>query len=177
MLERRGDHGFRVRSPEGGNRFVVDAGELHAMAIGPEGSIWVAGEGRLYRVAPPGEISLNVVDWRIELDEAGPGVHTVHMRVDVFGLSPDQVGSTSGTLAWDDTIVDLCAIGIDFGGGVFEVGDIFETTEGCGSNPNAMQDAFDAYGTPAQACVHIQADDGILHSICEPLSIDGAPSP
>jgi hypothetical protein len=61
-LERNSDGGYVVRDSEGSGRFIVESGELHTMAIAPDGAIWIAGDGRLYRIVPPGEVDLVVRD-------------------------------------------------------------------------------------------------------------------
>jgi hypothetical protein len=113
--------------------------------------------------------------WGIDLDDAGPGVHTVFMIVDASSLVHEQIEETSGRLIWDETVVDLCGIGIRVNEGLaLHIGDIFQTTEGCGSNPTAMQDAFDAYGLPTTACVTVAAD-GLDHEYCAPLASSESP--
>jgi hypothetical protein len=72
-------------------------------------------------------------------------------------------------------VVDLCGIGIRVNEGLaLHIGDIFQTTEGCGSNPTAMQDAFDAYGLPTTACVTVAAG-GLDHEYCAPLASSESP--
>ena len=110
------------------------------------------------------------VEWGITLDDAGQGVHSVFMVVD-FGPVPEgDVESTSGRLIWPETEVDLCATEIRAAGdGFLHVGDIFQTTEGCGNNPTAIQDAFEEYGLPERACV-AATFGGADHEYCEPLN-------
>jgi hypothetical protein len=110
--------------------------------------------------------------WGITLDDPywGPGIHTVFMIADFHPLTVDQVDALSGELIWDETVVDLCNIGFrHVGDGYLFVGDIFQTIEGCGSNPTAMQDAFDTYGLPATACLAVEVE-GTDHEYCAPLS-------
>ncbi|RZV45698.1 MAG: hypothetical protein EX267_04880 [Acidimicrobiia bacterium] len=177
---------FVARGWHGGHHFIVEAGELRTIAIGPDGTIWVGGDGQLYRKAPPGEVTasslevltFNAVDWRIDLDDWGRGIHTVHMNVVAQPLAAVQVVDTSGRLVWDETTVELCAIGTDNELGSVRVGDTFQTTEGCGSNPTAMQDAFDEFGLPDEACVFIEVnghDQPI--SYCAPLATDESGQP
>ena len=110
------------------------------------------------------------VEWGIVPDEEswGPGVFTVSMEVDVRPLLPDQVDDVSGRLVWDETVVDLCNIGINGGASVVHIGDTFQTIEGCGANPTAMQDAFADYGLPKEACLTARVDD-VDHDYCAPL--------
>lgn len=116
------------------------------------------------------------VDWQVVLDEAGPGVHTVHMIVD-FGSTSESGDEAdleaSGRLVWEQGEVELC--GIEFrdevAAGRLGVGDIFQTTEGCGDDPTAMQDAFDEFGQPTQGCVEATLD-GDTYEYCAPLPID-----
>ena len=127
------------------------------------------GEIRTSEVAPPVEY-VRPVTWGITIDEAGPGVHLVHMIVDVRPLIPDQVDGVSGRLVWDETVVDLCRIEIrEVGVGFVHVGDIFGTDEGCGADPAAMQRAFDEFGLPETACVTVTVD-GTDHDYCAPLT-------
>jgi hypothetical protein len=112
------------------------------------------------------------VEWGIALEEEswGPGVYTVFMTVDVRPLLPDQVEDVSGRLMWDETVVDLCNIGLDdVGDGFLHIGDTFQTIEGCGANPTAMQDAFDEFGLPETACVAVRLD-GVDYEYCAPLT-------
>lgn len=116
------------------------------------------------------------VDWQVMLDEAGPGVHTVHMIVD-FGPTSESGDEAeleaSGRLVWEQGEVELC--GIEFreevGAGRLGVGDIFQTTEGCGDDPTAMQDAVDEFGPPTQGCVEATLG-GDTYEYCAPLPID-----
>lgn len=116
------------------------------------------------------------VDWRIVLDDAGPGVHTVHMIVD-FGPAPESADEGEleayGRLVWEQGEVDLC--GIEFRdeveAGRLAVGDIFQTTEGCGDDPTAMQDAFDEFGQPTEGCVEATLD-GDRYAYCQPLPVE-----
>jgi hypothetical protein len=110
--------------------------------------------------------------WGITLDDPywGPGIHTVFMIADFHPLTVDQVDDLSGTLIWDETVVDLCNIQFrHVGDGYLFVGDIFQTVEGCGSNPTAMQDAFDEFGIPNVACLTVTAG-GVDHEYCAPLN-------
>lgn len=120
------------------------------------------------------------VAWEILLDEMGPGVHTVAMIVD-FGPAPAGSDETSGAprsdevemsgrLIWDDVDVALCGIDRrnEVGDGRLGVGDIFQSTEGCGDDPTAMQDAFDEYGVPSEGCV-VATFDGRRYEYCAPL--------
>ena len=112
----------------------------------------------------------SAVDWGINVDEGGPGVHTVRMIVD-FGPEPEKVEETSGRLIWDEAEVELCRVGIraEVEEGSLGVGDVFQTTEGCGANPTAMQDAFDEFGLPEEGCIVVRFD-GVDHEFCSPLS-------
>lgn len=123
------------------------------------------------RTADPATATqLAPVEWSIALDDAGSGVHTIYMIADVNLLALDQAHDLSGRLIWDETVVDLCGIGIrNEGEGYLAVGDIFQTTEGCGSNPTAMQDAFDEFGLPEAACLAL-ATDRYDREYCAPLS-------
>jgi hypothetical protein len=134
----------------------------------PEGQY--LGEIRTSEPVPVAE-QFTPVEWGIVLDEEGwgPGVHTVFMTADVRPLLPGQVEDVSGRLMWDETVVDLCNIGMDVGDGFLHIGDTFQTIEGCGANPTAMQDAFDEFGLPETACLAVRVD-GVDHEYCAPLS-------
>jgi hypothetical protein len=110
------------------------------------------------------------VQWGIVIDEAGPGVHMLSMVVAARPLTPDQLEGLSGRLNWEEAVVDLCNINIrGEGADSLDIGDIFQTTEGCGANPNAMQEAFDAFGLPESACLVVTVG-GVDHEYCAPLS-------
>jgi hypothetical protein len=146
--------------------YDIETGAAQRISL-PAGR-WV-GEIRMSEAAPPAE-DLTPVDWGINIDDAGSGVHLVHMIVEARPLAPGQVDGVSGRLVWDETVVDLCRIEIrEVGVGFVHVGDIFGTDEGCGSNPTAMQDAFDEFGLPETACVTVRAD-GVDHEFCAPMS-------
>ncbi len=116
------------------------------------------------------------VEWGIALEEGwGPGVYTVRMSADARTLLPEQIEAVGGRLVWDETVVELCNIGIDgVGGGSVHIGDIFQTIEGCGANPNAMQEAFDEFGLPETACL-VVTSGGVDHEYCAPLGVDESP--
>ena len=111
------------------------------------------------------------VEWGIVPDTGswGPGVYTIYMEVDVRPLLRDQVEAVGGQLIWDETVVDLCNIGTDTRDGFLRVGDTFQTVEGCGANPAAMQDAFDEFGIPETGCLTVRVE-GVEHEHCAPLS-------
>ena len=111
------------------------------------------------------------VEWGIGLEDGwGPGVYTVRMSAKAAPLLPDQIEGIGGRLIWDTTVVELCNIGIDDVRGNFvQIGDIFQTVEGCGTNPNAMQEAFDELGMPELACL-VVATGGVDHEYCAPLN-------
>jgi hypothetical protein len=157
-------------------------------AVGPDGSLWMATWDGLISfdgtastihpspfVQPDGSIRFTPFRWGIILDDDDPGVHTVFMEVDARPLTGGEIEDVSGRLIWDETVVELCQIGIDRPDGFLYVGDIFQTTEGCGRNPTAMQDAFDEFGLPETACVTVTVE-GIDHEYCAPLPmvIDGS---
>lgn len=116
------------------------------------------------------------VQWGISLDdpEWGPGVHTLYMVVEVQpviveAMAGGHAEEVSGRLVWDETVVELCGIGIRcVGEDYLHVGDIFQTVEGCGDDPSAMQEAFDKFGMPREACVSV-GSDGVDHEYCAPL--------
>ena len=120
-------------------------------------------------VQPVGFFRVTPVQWGITPNDQGPGIHTVLMIVDVRPLTVELVVDVSGRLIWDQTVVDLCGIDIRReGDGFLHIGDIFQTSEGCGNNPTAMQDAFDQFGLPETACLTVRFG-GVDHEYCAPL--------
>lgn len=124
-----------------------------------------------------GELTLTPVLWNITLNTDGEGIptegiHTIFTIASVHPLTAAEVEDLSGKLVWDETVVDLCGIDIrgDGGDGSLHVGDGYQTTEGCGPNPTAMQDAFDDFGLPKTACVAVRSG-GVDHEFCAPLEI------
>lgn len=155
--------------------------------VGPDGTLWTVSEEALVSfdgdtrtvypspfVDPDGVFRFMPVQWGIILDDSGPGIHTVSMIVDARPLTLDNVERLSGRLIWvpfGETVVDLCGIEIrQEGNGFLHIGDIFQTSEGCGSNPTAMQDAFDEIGLPETACVTVTVG-GVDHEYCAPLGV------
>ena len=143
----------------------VGAGTSVTVPLPPE-----IGDIRTFEPVPVAE-QFAPVEWGIVPDDEswGPGVYTVYMELDARPLLRDQVEDVSGQLIWDETVVDLCNVGMDWGDGFLNVGDTFETIEGCGANPTAMQDAFDEFGIPKTACLTVTAE-GVEHEYCAPLN-------
>jgi hypothetical protein len=120
------------------------------------------------------EVSLTEVEWNILFDdpEWEPGVHSVTTIVEVGSLTEDAVQDLFGSLAWEaeDTVVHLCSVTVrDVGDGYVHIGDGYQTIEGCGDDPTAMQDAFDTFGAPDYACVGVVTTSGDQHEYCAPL--------
>jgi glucose/arabinose dehydrogenase len=114
-------------------------------------------------------LTFTPVRWGIIPADWGSGVHTVLMEANVRPLTANLVEGVSGRLIWDETVVDLCAIGTEQeGGGLLHLGDTFQTTEGCGTNPTAMRDAFDEFGLPEKGCLTATVD-GVDYEYCAPL--------
>lgn len=106
-------------------------------------------------------------EWGITLNDEGPGIHTVYMIADVPQLTVESVDDVSGRLIWDETVVDLCNTEVrDGGDGLFRIGDIFQTSEGCGNNPTALQDAFDDFGLTG--CLTVRFGQ-VGYKYCAPL--------
>ena len=123
------------------------------------------------RTFEPSSITLQFtpVEWDIGLGNGTQGVDTLYTIVEARPLLPEHVEDVSGRLIWSETIVDLCGITIrDAGPGFVHIGDIYQTAEGCGANPNAMQETFDQFGLPELACLVITAG-GVEHEYCAPL--------
>jgi hypothetical protein len=160
--------------------FDLPVGDRQA-AVAADGTLWTKdnqlvisfdGITRTIYSAPftqrDGSFRFTPVQWGIHLDDLGPGVHTVLMGVDARPLTASLVEDVSGKLIWDERVVDLCQIGFGVEDGSLQIGDIFQTTEGCGSNPTAMQDAFNEFGLPETACLTVRFG-GVDHEYCAPL--------
>ena len=119
-------------------------------------------------------VSLTEVEWNIVLNDPGwdPGVHSLTTIVEVRPLTEHTVQDLFGSLVWEaeNTVVDLCAVAVrDVGNGYVHIGDGYQTIEGCGGNPTAMQNAFDAFGLPDYACVGVVTTTFRQHEHCAPL--------
>ena len=109
--------------------------------------------------------------WRIVLNDQGPGIHSVWMIRTFSPLREADVQDLGGRLVWEQTEIELCGIGIrSVGDGFLQIGDGFQTTEGCGTN-TGMQQAFDDFGLPRTACVFVRSD-GVDDEYCAPLAVD-----
>ena len=110
--------------------------------------------------ATSSEVSLTEVEWTILLNDPG-GVHSIFTIAAVRPLTEAAIEDLYGFLVWDgETVVDLCNVEVRGGGsGYVHIGDGYQTTEGCGTNPNAMQEAFDLLGLPDIACVGVVTND------------------
>ncbi len=110
-------------------------------------------------------------EWSITLNDEGGGSHTVVMIKTFSPLRESDISELGGRLTWKETDIELCNIGIrSVGDGFVQIGDIFQTTEGCGPD-GEMQRAFDEFGRPEVACVHVLAD-GLEDEYCAPLAVD-----
>jgi hypothetical protein len=112
------------------------------------------------------------VEWTILLNdpEFDPGVHSIFTIAAVRPLTEGAIEDLYGFLVWDETIVELCRVEVRGGGsGYVHIGDGYQTTEGCGTNPNAMQEAFDLLGLPDIACVGVMAN-GRSYAYCASLN-------
>jgi len=122
---------------------------------------------------PAVDWTLSAVDWTISLTDPDydPGVHSIFTIAEARPLTEDTIEDLYGYLVWDgETVVDLCNVGVrEVGNGYVHIGDGYQTTEGCGDNPNAMQEAFDLLGMPDIACVGVTAY-GSSHEYCAPLN-------
>ena len=110
-------------------------------------------------------------EWSIALNDGGAGSHTVVMIKTFTPLRESDIEDLGGHLNWEETDVELCNIGIrSVGDGFVQIGDIFQTTEGCGSDSN-MQEVFEEFWPPKFACVYVKAD-GLDNEYCAPLTVD-----
>jgi hypothetical protein len=109
-------------------------------------------------------------EWRIALDDEAGGAQTVFMIKIFSPLEEADIEDLGGRLVWEETEIELCAIGIrSVGDGFVQIGDIFQTTEGCGPDTE-MQQAFEQFGPPETACVYVRAD-GFDDEHCAPLIV------
>ncbi len=110
-------------------------------------------------------------EWRIALNDGGSDIHTVLMIRTFSPLREAEVQDLGGRLVWEEAEIDLCGIGIrSVGDGSLQIGDIFQTTEGCDTN-TGMQQAFEDFGLPETACVFVRAN-GVDDEHCAPLAVD-----
>ncbi len=106
----------------------------------------------------------------IALDDVGVGIHTVFMIKTFSPLEEADIEDLGGRLVWEETDVELCGIGIrSVGDGFVQIGDIFQTTEGCDGD-TGMQQAFDDLGPPDTACVYVRVN-GVDDEYCAPLTL------
>ena len=154
---------LRFEAWSGDGMYSVSEIQLFATPLSDLGAeVWVG-------PASEGTVTVTPVEWEISFNDQGQGIHTLFMIVDARPLTAERVEEVSGRLIWDETVVDLCGISIrDVGDSFLRIGDIFGTSEGCGSNPAAMQDAFDQFGMPETACIAVGLD-GVDHEYCAPL--------
>lgn len=121
-----------------------------------------------------GKISLTEVGWSILPDapDWGPGVHSITTIVEVRPLTENAMQDMFGYLVREaeDTVVDLCNVEVrEVGNGYVHIGGGCQTIEGCGDDPTAMQDVFDAFGPSDYACVGVATTSGDEHEYCAPL--------
>lgn len=128
------------------------------------------GDWEIRTTDPATASEIKPIEWSIALNDTGPGEYTVSMIASAGLLSRGRVEDLAGRLIWDETVVELCGIGFrSYEADAFlRIGDIFQTTEGCGANPSAMQDAFDQFGVPDTACLSATVGD-TDHEYCAPL--------
>ncbi len=109
------------------------------------------------------------VQWTLGPFEPARRIYTVFTVAKVDPLVQNEVVEWSGRLVWNAVTVELCNVQLRFVDEEAEVlhfGDGYQTTEGCGDNPTAMQDAFDKYGPPKTACLHIVSLDSGSGEYC-----------
>ncbi len=166
------------RDDEGAAGTALVVYEVESAAIAVERPVREAHYFREIRTFEPSSVAVQFtpVEWRIGLDEEwGPNVYTVSMSAHASPVLLDQIEGVYGRLIWEETIVDLCNIGFyPIGGDLVDIGDTYQTIEGCGANPTAMQDAFDEFGLPKSACLGVTTG-GADHEYCAPLRVDEIP--
>lgn len=130
-------------------------------------------------------LTFTPVEWTIARDTHGAGIHTIYMIADVSPLVVDDLQDIGGELIWEETQITLCAdptyppvewgkfISIrDVGDGFLRIGDGFQSNSqgpGCDIN-TTMQNAFDNFGLPENACLSVRSGD-INYEFCAPLNI------
>ncbi len=129
-------------------------------------------------VAPT--VGFELVAWTIEFNPLG-GVQSLSMIANVGPLTVEEVQGVGGSLVWNETEVLLCTnLGVVGGGefisirevyeGFLEIGDAFGSDEtGAGCN-TGMQDAFNSFGLPQNACLSVTAGD-VDNQFCAPLRV------
>ena len=117
-------------------------------------------------------ITLERFNWTAELIGTMPDVYTIFMVVDVSPLAENDIDSLGGILIWNETEVEFCNAEVRGTGSDFvRIGQGFETSEDpeCG-DASAIQDAFDNFGLPVNACVSVTTG-GVDYSYCAPLEL------
>jgi len=110
-------------------------------------------------------------EWSISADRAGDGIHDVHMIKTFSPLEESDLQDFGGRLVWPETEIELCGVGIrSVGDGFLQIGDIFNTTQGC-DGETRMHQAFDQFGAPQTACVFVRSR-GVDDEYCAPLTVD-----
>lgn len=109
--------------------------------------------------------------WSVDIDGAGDGVPSIHM-VTTFGpLEESDVEEVGGRLVWDRIEIELCGVDIRAtGDALVQVGDIFSAADACDGG-TGMLDAFDEFGLPVTACVHVRSH-GVEDEHCAPLAVE-----
>lgn len=109
-------------------------------------------------------------EWTIALNEQSGGIYTLVMIKTFSPLEEADIEDLGGRLVWEETEIELCRIGIrSVGDGFVQVGDIFQTVEGCDGD-TGMQQALDEFGPPDTACVYVQVG-GVDDEYCAPLTV------
>jgi hypothetical protein len=108
-------------------------------------------------------------EWTIALNEQSGGVYTLVMIKTFSPLDEADIEDLGGRLVWEQTEIELCRIGIrSVGDGFVQVGDIFQSSQGCDGD-TGMQQAFDEFGPPITACVYARVG-GVDDEYCAPLT-------
>jgi hypothetical protein len=131
------------------------------------------------------DIAFTPVEWTIDLDTHGPGIHTIFMIADVSPLGIDNLQDLGGDLIWDEAEVALCADPNDppqqwgkfvsvreIGDGYLRIGDGFQTDfQGTGCDINSEMDSvFRQFDLPETACLWVMTG-GLRHEYCAPLTV------
>lgn len=130
-------------------------------------------------------LTFTPVDWTIDLDTHGEGIHTIFMIADVSPMTVDDLQDLGGKLIWEGEVeINLCMdptyppvqwgkfISIrDVGDEFLRIGDGFQTNfQGAGCDINdAMQNAF-VGSLPETACLSVRSGD-VDHAFCAPLNV------
>jgi hypothetical protein len=132
------------------------------------------------------QITFSPIKWEIVSNTVSPPIYGIWMVADVSPMEVGDVQALSGKLIWNQTQIDLCVnpdsppnesgalISVRYiGNGFLTIGDGFQSNNqaaGCSINI-AMENAFNNYGLPINACLAVKSGD-VNYEYCAPLTIN-----